>query len=375
VAQTADATTVTLHPSADTTLFETYPDNNFGRYYLVAGTTAKQGNRSRALVKFIPGTNVPPGSVVSSVQLTFQVNRSPHTPVSSTFDLYPMLVNWNEGTGGSGVQTKGSAAKTGESTWDMQFAPSTAWSTPGGAAGTEFASTPSASAPISSRLVFSSTPQLVADFQSWVDNPSSNFGWILITESEDVAGTARRFGSREFSSIAPALVVNFTANTPEIPPQVTSPPQDQTVYAGEAATLSVVATGTTPLTYVWAFGPSAISGATNASLTLSGLQATNSGTYSVTVSNQAGSKSASANLAVIPAPTITSATLTNSALTLTFPALPQHNYNVQAVSSLPASRWLTLTNVAAPPAATNVTISDPISVGPRFYRLEAAQSP
>ena len=61
-------------------MFETYPDNNFGHYYLVSGTTAKQGARSRALMKFVPGTNIPPGAIISSVQLTLQVNRSPHAP-------------------------------------------------------------------------------------------------------------------------------------------------------------------------------------------------------------------------------------------------------------------------------------------------------
>src|SRR6516162_5918329 len=101
VLATARADTVTLHPVADTTLFETYPDNNFGRYYLVAGTTSRQGQRSRALVRFDP-TNIPPGSVITSVQLSLVVNRSPHVPLSSNFDLYRMLVAWDEGVGGSG---------------------------------------------------------------------------------------------------------------------------------------------------------------------------------------------------------------------------------------------------------------------------------
>ena len=94
IANQAEAATITLRPAADTTLFETFPDNNFGRYSLVAGTTAKQGARSRALIKFAPGTNIPPGAVISSVQLTLRVNRSPHTPEGSTFDLNRMLVDW-----------------------------------------------------------------------------------------------------------------------------------------------------------------------------------------------------------------------------------------------------------------------------------------
>ena len=57
---------------------------------------------------------------------------------------------------------------------------------------------------------FPSTASLVADVQSWIDSPDSNHGWILISQSEDVSRTARRFGSRESSS-PPVLTVEFTA--------------------------------------------------------------------------------------------------------------------------------------------------------------------
>src|SRR5437762_3467606 len=162
----AGADTVRLRPVADTTLFETFPDNNYGHYYLVSGTTAKQGQRSRALIKFVPGATIPPGSIISSVQVTFSVNKSPRGPVSSTFDLYRMLVDWGEGTGGGGQQARGSAAKADEATWNVRFSPSTFWSAPGASAPIDFAVTPSASTPLAgSSLVFASTPELIADVQ------------------------------------------------------------------------------------------------------------------------------------------------------------------------------------------------------------------
>ncbi|MHC5003383.1 MAG: multicopper oxidase domain-containing protein, partial [Planctomycetota bacterium] len=57
---------------------------------------------------------------------------------------------------------------------------------------------------------WSSTPQLVADVQGWVDDPATNFGWIVIGE-ESVLQTARKFASREGSaSQRPRLAVTFT---------------------------------------------------------------------------------------------------------------------------------------------------------------------
>jgi hypothetical protein len=53
---------------------------------------------------------------------------------------------------------------------------------------------------------------MVADVQSWVDNPSSNFGWLLLG-NEASAPTAKSFDSRE-SGNGPVLVVTFNAPIP-----------------------------------------------------------------------------------------------------------------------------------------------------------------
>jgi hypothetical protein len=61
----------------------------------------------------------------------------------------------------------------------------------------------------SGTYTFAST-NLVADVQFWLDHPTNNFGWIMISHSESTMATARRFGSREDSRNAPALTVVFT---------------------------------------------------------------------------------------------------------------------------------------------------------------------
>jgi outer membrane protein assembly factor BamB len=78
-------------------------------------------------------------------------------------------------------------------------------------------------------------------------------------------------------------------------PSITSEPQSRTNVAGTTATFSVTATGTEPLIYQWRKGGVGltdggnVSGATTPNLTLTNVQLTDAGDYTVTVSNIAGS--------------------------------------------------------------------------------------
>ncbi len=73
-------------------------------------------------------------------------------------------------------------------------------------------------------------------------------------------------------------------------PIISANPQSQTNSPGQSVTFTVVAGGSTPFSYQWYFNTNTpIANATNAFLTLAGVQATNAGIYSVIVSNSAGS--------------------------------------------------------------------------------------
>jgi uncharacterized protein YjdB len=74
-----------------------------------------------------------------------------------------------------------------------------------------------------------------------------------------------------------------------VAPAISSQPSSSTVTAGQTATFSVTATGTAPLSYQWRKDGSAISGATSSTLTLASVSAANAGTYTVVVTNSAGS--------------------------------------------------------------------------------------
>jgi sugar lactone lactonase YvrE len=76
---------------------------------------------------------------------------------------------------------------------------------------------------------------------------------------------------------------------PQSVPVIQINPQGQTANAGATVSFTVVATGAPAPTYRWYFDGTVISGATEATLTMNNVQASDTGSYSVTVSNTLGS--------------------------------------------------------------------------------------
>ncbi|HWY74665.1 MAG TPA: LamG-like jellyroll fold domain-containing protein, partial [Verrucomicrobiae bacterium] len=74
-----------------------------------------------------------------------------------------------------------------------------------------------------------------------------------------------------------------------LPPVIVSQPQSQTVPAGTNVTFTVVAAGASPLSYQWQFDSTNLAGATISSLTITNVRPSNTGNYSVVVSNAGGS--------------------------------------------------------------------------------------
>ena len=95
-------------------------------------------------------------------------------------------------------------------------------------------------------------------------------------------------------------------------PSITTQPANRTVTAGQTATFSVTATGTTPLSYQWQQGATPISGATAASYTTPPTTTSESGTqFSVVISNAISNvTSSAATLTVTAAPPASTDVLT-----------------------------------------------------------------
>ncbi len=86
-------------------------------------------------------------------------------------------------------------------------------------------------------------------------------------------------------------------------PTIITPPQNQTVSVGGTAVFSVAASGSAPLRYQWFFTNAASPGATNSSLTLTGVTTNHAGNYFVRVTNDFGAVTSSVvALTVNPAP-------------------------------------------------------------------------
>src|SRR5258706_557803 len=55
---------------------------------------------------------------------------------------------------------------------------------------------------------YSSTAALVSDVSSWLDDPTSNHGWMIISDQEGAQFPARKIASRESGS-PPTLQIDY----------------------------------------------------------------------------------------------------------------------------------------------------------------------
>jgi len=108
------------------------------------------------------------------------------------------------------------------------------------------------------------------------------------------------------------------------------------VLAGSNTTFTVTAYGAPTLAYQWRLNGTNIGGATRASFTVTNAQPTNAGSYSVTVTNLAGTAVSSNAALVVNAPAYVTAPITNQTVQLSRNAL----FVVAAAGTAPlAYQW------------------------------------
>ena len=146
------------------------------------------------------------------------------------------------------------------------------------------------------------------------------------------------------------------------PPVIIAQPQGQTGELGGNATFTVVAAGTPALAYQWLLNGGDISGATDSSYTLSNLQPANAGSYSVVITNVAGSVTSSNAILTLNA----LLTITDQPTNLTVCAGAPAVFSVGAIGLDLTYQWqgsgdggLTFTNISS--AATNASYTNPIT--------------
>ena len=100
------------------------------------------------------------------------------------------------------------------------------------------------------------------------------------------------------TNVAGSVTSSNATLTVNVPPNITTPPVSQTVAAGQNASFSVTATGTGPLSYQWSFSGTNLVGATNAWLTVTNVRMAQAGSYTMVVTNCAGSAASAVALIV-----------------------------------------------------------------------------
>ena len=207
------AEVVQIQAGRDNTLFESATgtlSNGIGPNMftgLSGGLAPPQ--KKRGLIWFDVAGNLPPGSTITSVTLKLSLLQTRDLS-SRIVELRRVLQEWGEGTSNSGLTGGGGAPATaGDATWLHTFFNTDLWVNSGG----DFSGTVSGSQSVGTLagdFTWASTAQMVADVQSWLDDPNNNFGWSLLT-NESVIQTARRFGSRENATVAnrPLLTIEY----------------------------------------------------------------------------------------------------------------------------------------------------------------------
>ncbi|MDB6123977.1 MAG: large protein [Pedosphaera sp.] len=157
------------------------------------------------------------------------------------------------------------------------------------------------------------------------------------------------------------------------PVSIATQPQSQSAASGASVTFSVVASGSAPFSYQWLKGASPVIGATNSTLTLTNLQATDAGSYSVTVTNDISATNSTAVALTVtgqtPRPVISSVVKNGSIVTVTWTNVVNGaTYRLQSNTSLGNTNWL---DIAPDVTATNATASknDTASGSQKFYRV------
>lgn len=209
--------------SKDNTLYEDAAGatSNGAGVNFFAGKT-NSGSIRRGLIYFDLSGSIPAGSTVTDVKV--KLNMSKTAAGATNIKLHKVTASWGEGTSDAGAnEGTGASSTSDDATWIHRFFNSQNWTTAGG----DFSSTVSASTSVNATGMyeFGSTAALVADVQAWVDNPSTNHGWIVIGD-ESTNQTAKRFDTREHATAAnrPTLVVQYSVvnsvgdrfHTPEV---------------------------------------------------------------------------------------------------------------------------------------------------------------
>lgn len=221
LAASTHAAVLQVNPTKDNTLiYSVTPSaqlsNGAGQHIFAGRTnqdsTFETGTTSlrRGLVAF-DLSSIPAGSTVNAVTLTLYQDRAPDA-IARVITVHRLTADWGEGTsdaggiGSGGGGGAGALATQNDATWLYRFfnaaspTSSAVWSNAGAEGDYVAAASASATIPGSQGTPIPYTwsgAGMIADVQAWIDDSSSNFGWLAKGIENQGGGTVRRFESRQ----------------------------------------------------------------------------------------------------------------------------------------------------------------------------------
>jgi hypothetical protein len=149
-----------------------------------------------------------------------------------------------------------------------------------------------------------------------------------------------------------------------VSPTITQQPAGGTVFAGSNVKLTVTATGDGPLAFQWRLNGASLPGQTSTALNLTNVRPADAGSYSVVVTNRAGSALSTTaqvkgNMRV-PA-------ISAHGFVISFTGVPGHSYALQRAASA-TGPWTTLTTVTLGLTGESSFEDTNLPPGAAFYR-------
>ncbi|BCA57085.1 hypothetical protein W02_42250 [Nitrospira sp. KM1] len=231
---TASAVTVTLGAGKASTIFENQPDNSIGRGPGVFAGGDSNGSPRRGLIDFNVAANIPVGAIITSAQLSLYLGAvgvsDTGTPdsVSRMVELHRLVGDWAHGPTGLGVVSidgtdQGYPAVPPSPTWnERRYQQNQPWSTPGGDFKPAASATTLVGQQLNTAYTWLSTPDLVADVQFMLDQPSLGFGWMIVNPDERVSGSYRAFYTKDWTDplMRPQLLLTYELAPVPVPAAV-----------------------------------------------------------------------------------------------------------------------------------------------------------
>ena len=164
---------------ADTSIYEEDGTAANGAGQVLPVGQSLNDDERRSPLQFDFAGRIPIGSEITHVVLTLTELGTG----STTVDLHRLSADWGEGGTNAAGAPDGAPAAPGDATWTDAFFDSTSWTSAGGdfeaaVSGSLFITAADFTVTWDSDV--SGNEGMVADVQHWLQNPSQNFGWILI---------------------------------------------------------------------------------------------------------------------------------------------------------------------------------------------------